>query len=612
MGTSEEAAKSERSIETKRELTLATPLQFLSKVGFAKAGLFEKLGLRRVADLLFFFPRAYQEVRPTQKVDELQSDLPCSVLGTIDSVDLRAFPDGRSSFGVLLAIEGGGYLRLVWFNQTFHRHKLRRGVRLVAKGVAKSSGISWQMVHPEYVVLEADEPVPEPKPQPIYPLTEGLQQRNIREAVASAIDACSTMVVEALPEAFRETHRLLSVQTALRAVHQPSNLAEAEEGRYRFKFQELLVYQLAIAWRRYHLQHDAPAPALPPSGLIHARILQRLGFELTSDQHRVVDEIGHDMARTIPMNRLIQGDVGSGKTVVAQYAMLLAAAHRHQAAFMAPTEILANQHFDRMSKSLVESRCHVELLTGSILGRERRELLERIAVGTVDIVVGTHALLSDKVDFANLGLVVIDEQHKFGVAQRAALKSDRMQPHYLLLSATPIPRTLTMTAMGDMDVSILREKPPGRAPVHTYLGKPEQTASWWSFVAKQLNEGRQAYVVVPRVTSDDDEDIHGAEQVFEELRGGFLQKLFDSLAPRATRRRRKISHYVRVQPRSDPSPRCHDRHRGRHRRSQRNRDDDPRRRAIGAGPIAPASWARLAWNFAGLRLFVRQSRSRSR
>lgn len=529
MGSSEETTKPAQTHGAKRELSLSTPLQFLPKVGPPKVALFEKLGLRRVVDLLFFFPRTYQEVRPTQRVDELQSDLPSSVLGTVDSVDLRSFPDGRSSFGVLLAVEGGGYLRLVWFNQLFHQHKLKRGVRLVAKGIAKSTGIAWQMVHPEYIVLEADEPAPEAKPQAVYPLTEGLHQRNIREAVASALEQASALVPESLPEDFRTEHRLLSVQQALHAVHQPNNLPEAEDGRYRFKFQELLVYQMAIAWRRFHLQHDAPAPALPPSGLIHARILQRLGFELTGDQHRVVDEIGRDMARTIPMNRLVQGDVGSGKTVVAQYAMLLAAAHRHQAAFMAPTEILANQHFERMSKSLAESRCHVELLTGSVQGRERRELLERIAVGTVDIVVGTHALLSDKVDFAQLGLVVIDEQHKFGVAQRAALKSDESQPHYLLLSATPIPRTLTMTAMGDMDVSILREKPPGRAPVHTYLGKPEQIASWWSFVAKQLKEGRQAYVVVPRVSSDEDEDIQGAEQVYAALHEGVLRDFSTAL-----------------------------------------------------------------------------------
>ncbi len=281
-------------------------------------------------------------------------------------------------------------------------------------------------------------------------------------------------------------------------------MEDANNARYRFIFQELLVYQLAIATRRYRLRHDRPAPPLEATGQIHARILKRFPFQLTEDQYKAIEELSHDMALQVPMNRLVQGDVGSGKTVVAQYAMLLAVAHRHQAVLMAPTELLARQHATRFQQSLEGSQCHVELLTGSMPAREKRDLLERIALGTVDIVVGTQALLSDSVKFAQLGLVVIDEQHKFGVEQRAALCDSRTQPHYLVLSATPIPRTLTMTSMGDLDVSILRDKPAGRAPVHTYLGKREQLNNWWEFVVKQVQMGRQAYVVTPRVEHDDE------------------------------------------------------------------------------------------------------------
>jgi ATP-dependent DNA helicase RecG len=529
MNTAGESKPVSNSPEAKREIGLSTPVQYLPFVGQHKATFLEKLGLRRVVDLLFFFPRSYQDVAPTKKHQELEADIACSLLGTIESVDFRAYADGRSSFGAFLAVEGGGYVRLVWYNQPFRQKEIQRGVRLIATGIPKPTGISWEMRHPVCQLLGPEEEPPPPKPLAIYPLTEGLQQRHLRTMVATALEKCLVAVPESLPESIRSERKLISISQALTLIHQPTTLDEAEQARYRFTFQELLVYQLAIAWRRHHLQHAIPAQSFAPTGIIHARILQRLGLDLTNDQQKAIDEIGKDMSRTIPMNRLVQGDVGSGKTVVAQYGMLLAAAYRSQVAFMAPTEILAIQHAKRLSQSLANSQCHVELLTGSIQGRERRELLERIAIGTVDIVVGTHALLSEKVDFANLGLVVIDEQHKFGVAQRAALGSDQSQPHYLLLSATPIPRTLTMTAMGDMDVSILREKPPGRAPVHTYLGKPEQMTSWWSFVSKQVAQGRQAYVVVPRVVGDEEEDVKGAEQVFEELQNGPLKGLRMSL-----------------------------------------------------------------------------------
>jgi ATP-dependent DNA helicase RecG len=523
MGMPDGLQNEDRKHGAREQVKLSTPLRYLAKIGPKRVELFERLGLHRVVDLLFFFPRSYREFQPIVRFGDFQPELSCSVLGTVDSIDARTYSEGGSSFGALLALEGGGFLRLIWFNQPYLPQKIRRGMRILARGVTKSTGMSWQMRHPEFDILDSDEPIPEAKPQAVYSLTEGLQQRHVREAVAVALELCNALVPESLPNDFREQHRLLDIHEALQAIHQPNDLTHAETAKYRFVFQELLVYQLAIAWRRFHLQTAAPATSLPATGLIHSRILQRIPFELTNDQLKAVEDIGRDMSQTVPMNRLVQGDVGSGKTLVAQYAMLLAAAHRTQSAFMAPTELLANQHFDRLSKSLADSHCFVERLTGNLPGRERRELLERIALGTVDIVVGTHALLNDQVEFANLGLVVIDEQHKFGVAQRAALRAGQKQPHYLLLSATPIPRTLTMTAMGDMDVSVLREKPKGRAPVHTYLGKPEQKSSWWSFVAKQLREGRQAYVVVPRVDSEESEDIQGAEQVYRELIDGPLQ-----------------------------------------------------------------------------------------
>jgi ATP-dependent DNA helicase RecG len=508
------------------ELLLKTPLRFFPKVGVQKASMLGKLGLHRGQDLLFFFPRTYQDIAPFCKVADLTRDTRCSVIGVVDAIDARTFDDGRSSVGVLLAIEGGGFTRMVWYNQPYRRTTFARGMRVIATGVANPTGVSWEMRHPETQILPAGAPAPKGKPLPIYPLTEGLQQRHIYTAVEVVLEKLRSQVVDVFPESFRQDHQLLSIASALEQIHVPETIEQSEQARYRFIFQELFVYQLALATRRYRLQTDRPAPTLPINGQIHARILKRLNLELTNDQKKAVDQIASDMGSVIPMNRLVQGDVGSGKTVVALYAMLLAVAHGYQATFMAPTEILAQQHAQRLQSSLEGSSCAVELLTGGMGGREKSDLLERIALGTVDIVVGTQALLSEHVSFSKLGIAVIDEQHKFGVEQRAALCSSRIQPHYLVLSATPIPRTLTMTAMGDLDVTILRDKPPGRAPVHTYLGKPEQQASWWAFVAKSVAQGRQAYVVTPRVSVDEDEsEAAGATQTWNHLKDGPLKGL---------------------------------------------------------------------------------------
>jgi len=505
-------------------LLLKSPLRLFPKVGESKAKLLGKLGLTRGQDLLFFFPRTYQDVAPYCAVSDLAKDLRCSVIGVVDGIDARTYDDGRSSLGVLLAVEGGGFMRMVWYNQPYRRNSFARGMRVIATGVVMPTGISWEMRHPETQILIAGEAAPNGKPLPIYSLTDGLQQRHVVSAIEGVLSTLLKQVVDVLPESFRNENRLLAIEDALKQIHVPETIEQVEQARYRFIFQELFVYQLALATRRHRLRNDRPAPALPIGGQIHARILKRLKLELTEDQKKAVDQIANDMGAIIPMNRLIQGDVGSGKTLVAQYAMLLAVAHGYQATFMAPTELLAQQHADRLRANLEGSSCDVELLTGGMAGREKSDLLERIALGTVDIVVGTQALLSEHVSFANLGLAVIDEQHKFGVEQRAALCSSRIQPHYLVLSATPIPRTLTMTAMGDLDVTILRDKPPGRAPVHTYLGKPEQQSHWWAFVMKAVRQGRQAYVVTPRVSVEDDDDAAGATQTWEALKEGPLKE----------------------------------------------------------------------------------------
>ncbi len=527
------------------QVEVGTSLQFIPGIGPLRVELFQKLGVRRATDLLFLFPRSYQDIAPYQSITELEPGVRASVIGQIVDMDHRVSFEGRSSVGILLAIDGGGYVRCVWYNQPFRRQQFSHGMRVIATGMAKSTGISFEMRHPETTILASDQPLPEAKPIPVYPLTEGLQQRHVATAVAAVLDHLTDTIDEALLESIRlianqplhtvstahvsarleKPKPLLGIAQALRAIHQPHSIDEANEARHRFIFQELFVYQLALAMRRHRLQHQKPAPKIVASPMIHARILKRFGFDLTHDQLRSIEEVRIDMAQDVPMNRLIQGDVGSGKTVIAQYAMLNAVASKQQAALMAPTELLARQHYTRLRKQLTGSQVMIELLVGSISQRERTELLQRIAIGTVDLVVGTQSLLSEKVQFESLGLVVIDEQHKFGVQQRANLRESRLVPHYLVLSATPIPRTIAMTIFGDLDVSVLRDKPPGRATVHTYLGSTSQQSKWWEFVVKQIKSGRQAYVVTPRVESDAEAEIVGAEQVYRQLQDGPLAGL---------------------------------------------------------------------------------------
>ncbi|MBM3964165.1 MAG: ATP-dependent DNA helicase RecG [Planctomycetes bacterium] len=529
-----------------------TPLQLVPGIGAQKASLLERLGLRRAIDLLFFFPRTYQDVQPWNTTLELTENTRACVLGTVIDMDSRFGFDGRSSVGVLLEIEGGGYLRCVWYNQPFRREQFSIGRRVLATGVIKSSGVASQMRHPEVLLLAEGEEPPPAKPIPIYPLTEGLQQRNVVQSIAAVMPLIEH-VEEALPLEVRERAaqklasmlsaskasisnqsasptsepswvglplfdgdvattappKLLSIHDALRMIHQPETMVEAHDARLRFIFQELFVLQLALAMHRYQTQYSKPAPNIPSNAMVHARILKRFPFDLTSDQTLAIEDIRRDMAREIPMNRLIQGDVGTGKTALAQYAMLSAVANHYQAAMMVPTELLARQHHRKLCEQLKNSKVMIELLVGSISGKDKRELLQRIAIGTVDIVVGTQALISEHVEFAKLGLLVIDEQHRFGVEQRASLRKSRTVPHYLVMTATPIPRTLAMTVFGDLDVSILRQRPPGQSVVQTYVSEPAQQERWWKFVLEQVHSGRQAFVVAPRVEATGDEDAAG-------------------------------------------------------------------------------------------------------
>jgi ATP-dependent DNA helicase RecG len=355
---------------------------------------------------------------------------------------------------------------------------------------------------------------------PVYPLTEDLRSDQLRPLIGRALDLFGGRLGEVLPEELRRRDGWPGALEGLRAVHFPATPEEARRGRRRFLYEELLLLQLALGLRRREVRDRRTAPVLAITPQIDARIRRLFPFPLTADQDRAIADVCRDLADDRPMQRLIQADVGAGKTAVAVYALLVAVANKHQAALMAPTEVLARQHARTLDSYLGHSRVRRRLLTGGLSARERREALEALKAGEVDLVVGTQALVQEGVEFARLGLVVIDEQHKFGVHQRARVRRLGVAPHYLVMTATPIPRTVALTVFGDLDVSVIRELPPGRQPVRTRWVAEGQRQYTYEQIREALREGRQAYVVCPLVEESEAVGVKSATGVFEELSGG--------------------------------------------------------------------------------------------
>ncbi|MFG0262619.1 MAG: ATP-dependent DNA helicase RecG [Novipirellula sp. JB048] len=531
-------------------VTMTTPVQFLAGVGTFRAKKLARLGLRIAQDVLFFFPRDYERPAPPKAIDQLREGEQASLIGVVTEVDLRSRSPGKSVFGAVVENQTGA-VRILFFNQPYRADQIKVDSRVVISGTSKLSGLRMEFVHPQVTVLEAEDDSPEPKILAIYALTEGVKQHDLRHLVGHVLKRLGDQLHEVMPASLRsqagEALRGLgmpiegpldAIQAAVRQLHQPDDESSLQAARIRLVFQELFVMQLALAMRRRKLTSDLQSPPLSPTPLIDTRILNRFPFELTKDQQRAIREVSRDMACQFPMNRMLQGDVGSGKTVVAVYAMMLAVAHGHQAVMMAPTEVLARQHFETLSNNLKYSRVRIGFLCGTHSPAERAATIAGVAAGEIDLLVGTQALLYGEIQFHKLGLCVIDEQHKFGVRQRVTLRSGGVDPHYLVMSATPIPRSMAMTLFGDVELSTLREKPPGRAAVNTYLAHDGWKERWWSFVRDRLQEGRQALVVAPRVVPvtksevtkselDDPEDeagedISSVQTVYEELKRGAL------------------------------------------------------------------------------------------
>jgi ATP-dependent DNA helicase RecG len=524
------------------EKQLTQTVQFIKGVGPHRAELLEKLGLRTAADILFFFPRSYQDFTELNDICKLANDQLANIVGVVDDIDQMITGNGKHILYVLIKQEKQ-FLRAVWFGQSFLLQRFQIGQRVLFRGKAKLVGGRFQMTHPKVTWLDSEQNIAdEQRLVPVYPLTAGLNQRQIREIVAHVVDQYAGLVQEAFPDQLREKYSVCEIETAIRQIHAPQDEQQVETARARLVYQELFVLQLALAIRRHRIRSTSVSPTLELTSKIRARIKNRLPFTLTDSQQTAFAEIAADMGQRFPMNRLLHGEVGSGKTVVAVCAMLLAVAHGHQAALMAPTEILAQQHLRTLNTMLHNSRVRVGLWTGGMKTAERKTNAAAIAAGEVDIIIGTQAVVAADLKFHRLGLAVIDEQHKFGVQQRARLKQTEHDPHYLVMTATPIPRTISMTLFGDLDVSTLQRTSGIGLKVETYLGQTNTRDQWWEFFRKKLREGRQGFVVAPRVDSESDSELSSAERLFESLANGPLEEFrVDLMHGRQSSEQKEIS-----------------------------------------------------------------------
>lgn len=481
-----------------------------------------RLGLHTIRDLLFHFPRSYEDLTEVRPISDLKADLVQTVRGEVVEIDGDRLPDGRTVVRIVLG-DGKMVLEGVWFNQPYAANRYRYGQWLAFSGKAKWYRDHWQMSHPRVQVLDDPTDVQTPGVVPVYPMTEDLRPEVLRTLIRRTVERFAHHLVEVLPGELRKKRALPMVHVALHDVHEPPNLTAAQAAQRRFVYEEFLLLQLALALRRRDLRDRQQAPKLPVTPEIDVRIRRRLPFKFTADQDRAVAEICHDLASDRPMQRLLQADVGAGKTAVAVYALLVTVANKHQAALMAPTEVLARQHWHTLEHYLANSRVRRLLLTGALTSKGRRQALEAIRQGEIDLVVGTQALVQEDVQFARLGLVVIDEQHKFGVNQRARVRRLGAEPHYLVMTATPIPRTVALTVFGDLDVSIIKQLPPGRQPVTTRWMPAAQRERVYEQLRQALQQGRQAYVVCPLVAESENLDCKAAEKSYQELRQGPFQ-----------------------------------------------------------------------------------------
>ena len=492
---------------------LSDPITILKGVGPAKAKQFANLNIFTLQDLICHFPRGYEDRTKLVTIDKLETDVPACfkamVMNTPRTAHIRK---GLDLTRVQIA-DHTARLNVTFFNNKFAAEQLQYGREYIFYGAVSGDFVGYSMTNPVFEALDS-QPVTTRRILPIYPLTAGLTNGAMLKAVRQALAVCDPPA-EILPESVRREFGILGADRAYYAIHEPATMAEAEMAKKRLIFEEFFVFSAGLSLMRAARGEKRTAPCRDTD---LSRFYQALPFALTGAQSRAVAEILRDMASGSPMNRLVQGDVGSGKTMVAAAAAYCACRNGRQAALMAPTEILAEQHYHSLDKLFAPMGIRVGLLTGSMTPKQKREVREKLAAGEVDLAVGTHALLTEATTFADLGLVIADEQHRFGVAQRSRLSGKGEDSHLLVMSATPIPRTLALLMYGDLEVSIVDELPPGREPVDTFLVNESYRARINAFIRKQVAEGHQCFVVCPAVEENEELGVKAATVWADTLR----------------------------------------------------------------------------------------------
>ncbi len=484
---------------------LTDPVTILKGVGPTKAKQLAQLNIRTLGDLICHFPRGYDDRTRLTTIDKLEPDVPACFRAMVMNTPRTAHVRKGLDITKVQVADGTARLTLTFFNQKFTTDQLRYGQEYIFYGAVTGDFIGYQMTSPVFEAVNAP-PVLTRRVLPVYPLTAGLSNSALLKTIRQALDICDPPA-EILPEEIRREYGILGAERAYYAIHEPASMAEAEMAKKRMVFEEFFVFSAGLSLMRASRAGRKKQAYREPD---LSDFEKALPFRLTGAQRRAIQDIFSDFSGGKVMNRLIQGDVGSGKTMVAAAAAWCAVKNGRQAAMMAPTEILAEQHYRSLSDLLTPLGVRVALLTGSMPNKEKQAVRERIAGGEVDLAIGTHALLTQSTAFQDLDLVITDEQHRFGVAQRSALSAKADAPHLLVMSATPIPRTLALLMYGDLEVSVLDELPPGREPVDTFLVGEAYRARINAFIRKQVQQGHQCFVVCPAVAESDALDVKAA------------------------------------------------------------------------------------------------------
>lgn len=477
----------------------------------------DKLGIKSISDMLYYFPRAYDDRTNIKKIGELRGEEYVVLKATLMTVSA---PPTRSGLKMVkaTATDGTGVIELVWFQMPYLRKSLKIGEEYIFIGQVKR-GYIFQIVNPEFKLSSNQKRLDEGEILPIYSSSKELPQNSLRKLMEKTLKITLSIIEENIPEEIMKRYKLMGRKEALKEIHFPKNSKTLEEAKRRFAVEELLVLEMGILQKRFEVDNQNKEKYhLEDKKTLVKAYLSSLPFELTNAQKRVITEIYKDLANGRIVNRLVQGDVGSGKTAVSMVLLLYMLENSYQGVLMAPTEILAVQHYLSVKEKFEKLGVRVELLTGSFTGKRKQKLLEDIANGEVGIVIGTHALIEESVVFHKLGLIIIDEQHRFGVLQRKALRDKGVLANLVVMSATPIPRSLALSIYGDLDVSVIDELPPGRKPIRTkWIANDEEIETMYEFIGKKLSQGRQAYFIAPLIEESDKLSAKSTQELMEEV-----------------------------------------------------------------------------------------------